>query len=49
MLVNEKDPEIREACFAFFYLLANAIEQDFEHLFDKIIPEVLKGCEMKMP
>jgi hypothetical protein len=25
MLVNETDPEIKEAAFAFFYLIANAI------------------------
>ena len=29
MLINETDPEIREASFAFFYLIANAIGTKF--------------------
>ena len=33
----------------FFYLLANAIENDFSSIFDKIIPEVVKSATLKTP
>jgi len=33
----------------FFYLLANAIENDFSIIFDKIIPEVVKSATLKTP
>lgn len=46
ILVNEKDSEMREACFAFFYLIANAIEGQFDTVFDNIIVEVLAACKL---
>lgn len=49
ILKNEKDPEMRESCFAFFYLVANAIGSKFEPVFDNIITEVLDGCKMAEP
>jgi hypothetical protein len=41
ILTKESEPHIREACFSFFYLLANAIGSEFEPIFDKIVVEVL--------
>lgn len=49
MLSNESDPEVRESCFMFFYLVANAIESEFDFVFDKIIPEVFKSAVEKVP
>lgn len=49
ILVSEPDAEIREACFMFFYLLANAIENDFSSIFEKILPEVIKSATLKTP
>jgi hypothetical protein len=37
MLINNKDYEIREGCFSFFYNLAEGIGKDFEPFFDKLI------------
>jgi hypothetical protein len=48
-LVNEKDAEMREASFAFFYLVANAIGGQFETVFDNIISEVLNACKLWEP
>lgn len=49
ILTTESDPEIRESCFMFFYLIANAIESNFSQVFDKIIPEVYKSATLKVP
>lgn len=46
-LLNEQDPEIRQSAFAFFYLIANAIGNKFEIVFDNLIPIVLKACQPK--
>lgn len=43
--MESKDPNIREGCFVFFYLLATAIETEFSAIFDKILAEVLKSAE----
>jgi hypothetical protein len=40
---------MRESCFAFFYLIANAIGGKFEIVFDNIITEVLNGCKTVEP
>ena len=37
MLINNKDHEIREGCFSFFFNLAEGIGKDFEPFFDKLI------------
>jgi hypothetical protein len=37
---------MRESSFAFFYLIANAIEGKFETVFDNIIGEVLNACKL---
>ena len=42
MLINNKDYEIREGCFSFFYNLAEGIGKDFEPLFDKLIDITLE-------
>jgi hypothetical protein len=47
ILVTEQDPEIREAAYAFFYLVANAIGNRFEIVFDNLIPIVLNACQPK--
>lgn len=47
ILVTEQDPEIREAAYAFFYLVANAIGSKFEIVFDNLIPIVLNACQPK--
>lgn len=49
MLSTENDPEVRESCFMFFYLIANATESQFDGVFDQIIPEVLKSAVLKVP
>lgn len=49
ILTTESDPEIRESCFMFFYLIANAIEANFSNVFDNIIPEVFKSAALKAP
>ena len=49
MLSTENDPEVRESCFMFFYLIANATESQFDCVFDQIIPEVLKSAVLKVP
>jgi len=46
-LMNEQDPEVRESAFAFFYLIANAIGDKFEVVFDKLVPIVIKACQPK--
>lgn len=40
---------MREACFAFFYLIANAIGEKFAVVFDKLVPLVMQACELKAP
>ena len=40
---------MREASFAFFYLIANAIESQFETVFENIINEVLNACKLWEP
>ena len=47
-LTNEQDPEIRESAFSFFYLIANAIGDRFEVVFDQLMPIVMKACEPKV-
>lgn len=47
LLTVEQDSEIREAAFAFFYLIANAIGNKFEIVFDNLIPIVIKACQPK--
>lgn len=37
LLRTSKDPDIKEACFSFFYNLAFAIEEEFGLLFDRIM------------
>lgn len=49
ILMTEKDNEMREASFAFFYLVANAIGGQFETVFDNIINEVLNACKLWEP
>ena len=49
MLSTESDPEVRESCFMFFYLIANATGSQFDVVFDKIIPEVFKSAVLKVP
>jgi hypothetical protein len=48
ILIKESEPQVREACFCYFYLLANAIGSEFETIFDKIIVEVLKQCNVEI-
>lgn len=48
ILVHETEPQVREACFSYFYLLANAIGSEFETIFDKIVVEVLKQCNVEI-
>lgn len=43
--MESKDPNIREGCFVFFYLLATSIGNEFSVMFDKILVEVIKSCE----
>lgn len=49
ILVNERDSEMRESSFAFFYLVANAIGEKFENVFDNIIGEVIAACKLWEP
>jgi hypothetical protein len=47
LLTVEQDSEMREAAFAFFYLIANAIGTKFEIVFDNLIPIVIAACQPK--
>jgi hypothetical protein len=49
ILTTENDAEIRESSFMFFYLIANAIENNFSNVFENIIPEVFKSAVLKAP
>ena len=49
LLQAEQDSEMREAAFAFFYLIANAIGNQFEIVFDNLIPIVIASCQPKEP
>ena len=40
---------MRESSFAFFYLVANAIGEKFENVFDNIIGEVFSDCKLWEP
>lgn len=40
---------MREASFAFFYLVANAIGNQFQTVFDNIIGEVINACKLWEP
>jgi hypothetical protein len=40
---------MRESSFAFFYLVANAIGEKFENVFDNIIGEVISACKLWEP
>jgi hypothetical protein len=42
LLLTLEDYEIREACFTFFYNLAEGLGKDFEFIFDKLIDFTLK-------
>lgn len=37
IMVGNKDYELREGCFSFFYSLASVLEKDFEPFFDRLI------------